>query len=178
MSPRQRTGVLLLASVTSLMCALDTLVVSTALTTIRRDLGGGVEALEWTVNAYNLTLAVLLVPAAALGRPLRSTAIFTGGVVVFTLASAACALAPDVPTLVVARAVQGVGAAAVTALALTLVGAAYPPEQRGRALGVLEGVTGLAVLAGPGLGGVVTDVVGGSSCSGSTCRSGWSSCPS
>ena len=160
MSPRQRTGVLLLASVTSLMCALDTLVVSTALTTIRRDLGGGVEALEWTVNAYNLTLAVLLVPAAALGDRFGRRRIFTGGVVVFTLASAACALAPDVGTLVVARAVQGVGAAAVTALALTLVGAAYPPEQRGRALGVLEGVTGLAVLAGPGLGGVVTDVVG------------------
>jgi len=160
MSPRQRTGVLLLASVTSLMCALDTLVVSTALTTVRLDLGGGVEALEWTVNAYNLTLAVLLVPAAALGDRFGRRRIFTAGLVVFTVASAACALAPDVGTLVAARAVQGVGAAAVTALALTLVGAAYPPEQRGRALGVLEGVTGLAVLAGPGLGGVVTDVVG------------------
>jgi EmrB/QacA subfamily drug resistance transporter len=160
MSPRQRTGVLLLASVTSLMCALDTLVVSTALTSIRADLGGGVEALEWTVNAYNLTLAVLLVPAAALGDRFGRRRVFTAGLVLFTAASAACALAPGVGTLVVARAVQGVGAAAVTALAMTLVGAAYPPERRGRALGILEGVTGLAVLAGPGLGGVVTDLVG------------------
>ncbi|MEJ2863548.1 MFS transporter [Actinomycetospora flava] len=160
MSPRQRTAVLLLASVTSLMGALDTLVVSTALTTIRHDLGAGVESLEWTVNAYNLTLAVLLVPAAALGDRFGRRRGFVVGLVIFTVASAGCALAPDVGTLVVARAVQGVGAAAVTSLALTLVAAAYPPAQRGRALGILEGVTGLAVLAGPGLGGVVTDLVG------------------
>ncbi|MEJ2890895.1 MFS transporter [Actinomycetospora aeridis] len=160
MNPRQRTGVLLLVSVTSLMAALDTLVVSTALTTIRQDLGASVESLEWTVNAYNLTLAVLLVPAAALGDRFGRRRVFTAGLVLFTIASAGCALAPDVGTLVVARAVQGVGAAAATALGMTLVGAAYPPEQRGRALGVLEGVTGLAVLAGPGLGGVVTDLVG------------------
>ncbi|GLZ49455.1 MFS transporter [Actinomycetospora sp. NBRC 106375] len=160
MTPRQRTTVLLLVSVTSLMCALDTLVVSTALTTIRHDLGAGVESLEWTVNAYNLTLAVLLVPAAALGDRFGRRRVFTAGLVLFTVASAACALAPDVGTLVVARAVQGAGAAAGTALGMTIVGAAYPPEHRGRALGVLQGVTGLAVLAGPGLGGVVTDLVG------------------
>ncbi|GAA4921694.1 EmrB/QacA subfamily drug resistance transporter [Actinomycetospora succinea] len=160
MSPRQRTGVLLLVSVTALMAALDTLVVSTALTTIRHDLGASVESLEWTVNAYNLTLAVLLVPAAALGDRFGRRRVFVAGLALFTVASAGCALAPDVGTLVVARAVQGVGAAAGTALGMTLVGAAYPPEQRGRALGVLEGVAGLAVLAGPGLGGVVTDLVG------------------
>ena len=156
----RRAWVLALASVASLMCSLDTLVVATALTSIQRDLGATVEELEWTVNAYNLALAVCLVPAAGLGDRFGRRRVFAAGIGLFTAASAACALAPDVPVLAVARAVQGVGAAPVLALGLALVGAAYPADRRGAAIGTLQGVSGVAVLAGPALGGVVTHGIG------------------
>ena len=155
MERRNRTWVLALASIASLMVALDTLVVSTALNTIREDMGASVEELEWTVNAYNLSLAVLLLPAAALGDRYGRRLLFAAGLGLFTAASAGCALAPDVGWLIAARTVQGVGAAFVLSLSLALVSAAYPPERRGSAIGILEGVTGLAVLAGPTLGGAV-----------------------
>src|SRR5918996_6360698 len=103
--------VLALASVASLMVALDTLVVSTALTTIRSDLGASIEQLEWTVNAYNLSFAVLLMTAAGLGDRYGRRRLFAAGVALFSAASAACALAPDIGSLIAARAVQGVGAA-------------------------------------------------------------------
>jgi len=107
----KRTWVLALTSIASLMVALDTLVVSTALTTIRSDLGASIEELEWTINAYNLSLAVLLLPAAALGDRFGRRRVFAGGLALFVATSAACALAPDVGWLIAARAVQGVGAA-------------------------------------------------------------------
>jgi EmrB/QacA subfamily drug resistance transporter len=149
--------VLALAAVASLMVALDTLVVSTALTTIRLDLGASIEQLEWTVNAYNLTLAVLLLPAAALGDRLGRRRMFTAGLALFVAASAACALAPDAASLIAARAVQGAGAALVITLALALVSAAFPAQRRGTAIGILEGITGLAVVAGPVIGGAIVD---------------------
>jgi EmrB/QacA subfamily drug resistance transporter len=153
--PRTRRWVLLLASVASFMVALDTLVVSTALTTIRQDLGASIAELEWTVNAYNLTFAVLLLPAAALGDRYGRRAVFAIGLTGFSLASAACAIAPDAATLIIARALQGAGAAAVMPLGLTLVGAAFPPERRGAAMGILQGLTGLSVASGPVIGGAV-----------------------
>jgi EmrB/QacA subfamily drug resistance transporter len=149
--------VLALASIASLMVALDTLVVSTALTTIRIDLGASLEQLEWTVNAYNLTLAVLLLPAAALGDRFGRRRMFTAGLALFVAASAACALAPDAGWLIAARAVQGAGGALVITLTLVLVSAAYPAERRGSAIGILEGITGLAVVAGPVIGGAVAE---------------------
>jgi EmrB/QacA subfamily drug resistance transporter len=150
-----RTWVLLLTSVASLMVALDALVVSTALSTIRVDLGASIEQLEWTVNAYNLSFAVLLMTAAAIGDRLGRRRVFAGGLGLFVAASAACALAPDVGSLIAARAVQGAGAAAVMPLALALLSANFPPELRGRALGVFSGITGLAVLGGPVVGGAI-----------------------
>jgi EmrB/QacA subfamily drug resistance transporter len=155
--PRSATWVLVLASVASLMAALDAMVVSTALTTIRLDLGASIEQLEWTVNAYNLTLAVLLLPAAALGDRFGRRRMFTGGLALFVVASAACALAPDAGSLIAARAVQGAGAALVIPNALALVSAAFPAERRGSALGILQGITGLAVVAGPVIGGAVAE---------------------
>jgi EmrB/QacA subfamily drug resistance transporter len=138
------------------MVALDTLVVSTALTTIRQDLGASIEELEWTVNSYNLSLAVLLLPAAALGDRFGRRRIFAVGLALFVATSAACALAPGVGWLIAARAVQGAGAALVISLALAIVSAAYPPERRGAAIGILEGVTGLAVVGGPVIGGAIS----------------------
>jgi EmrB/QacA subfamily drug resistance transporter len=138
------------------MTALDTLVVTTALSTIRRDLHASVAELEWTVNAYNLSFAVLLMTAAAVGDRFGRRRLFAAGIGLFALASAACALAPSVGALIAARAVQGAGAAMVTTLALTLVGAAFSPERRGAALGIFFAVNGLAVAGGPLVGGAVT----------------------
>ncbi len=157
MSSRSTTWVLALAAVASLMAALDAMVVSTALTTIRLDLGASIEQLEWTVNAYNLALAVLLLPAAALGDRFGRRRMFTIGLALFVAASAACALAPDAGSLIAARAVQGAGAALVITLALALVSVAFPAERRGSAIGILEGITGLAVVAGPVIGGAVVE---------------------
>jgi EmrB/QacA subfamily drug resistance transporter len=157
LSRRAQGWVLALTSIASLMVALDTLVVSTALTTIRLDLGASIEQLEWTVNAYNLSLAVLLLPAAAVGDRFGRRAVFTAGLGLFVTASAAAALAPDIGSLIAARAVQGAGAALVITLALAIVSAAFPPERRGWAIGILEGITGLAVVGGPVIGGAVAE---------------------
>ncbi len=150
-----RKWVLALTSVASFMVALDALVVTTALSSIRIDLDASIEALEWTVNAYNLCFAVLLLTGAALGDRFGRRRMFMAGLALFVAASAACALSRSAGALVAARAVQGVGAALVMPLAMALLGAAFPPEQRAKALGVFSGVTGLALIAGPVLGGAI-----------------------
>src|SRR4051812_12422217 len=148
--------VVVLTAIGSLMAALDATVVMTALSTIRLDLGASVEQLEWTVNAYTLTFAVLLMTGAALGDRFGRRRMFAAGLALFSAASGACALAPDIGLLIAARAVQGAGAALVMPLALALLSAGVAPEQRGRAMGVFAGVTGLAVLGGPVVGGAIT----------------------
>jgi EmrB/QacA subfamily drug resistance transporter len=147
--------VLALTGVGSLMAALDTVVVSTALTTIHRALGATVEQLEWTVNAYNLSFAVLLITGAALGDRYGRRRMYATGLTLFALASAGCALAPSIGSLIAARAVQGAGAALLTPLALTLLSAAFPPERRGAAIGMFSAITGIAVASGPLVGGAV-----------------------
>jgi EmrB/QacA subfamily drug resistance transporter len=158
-SPTHRSTrwVLALTGIGSLMTALDTLVVSTSLSTIRLDLGAGVEELEWTVNAYNLSFAVLLMTAAALGDRFGRRRLYAVGLGIFVAASAACALAPDAGWLIAARAVQGAGAAFVTTLALALLSTAFPPERRGAAIGIFSAVTGIAVASGPLVGGAVAE---------------------
>ena len=150
-----RTWVLALTAVASFMVALDALVVVTALSTIRLDLGASIEELEWTVNAYTLSFAVLLMSGAALGDRFGRRRMFVAGLLLFVAASAACALAPTVGALIAARAIQGCGAALIMPLAVTQVSVAFPPELRGKALGFFSGVTGLAALAGPTLGGAI-----------------------
>src|SRR3982075_3094156 len=126
--------VIALTGIGSLMAALDTLVVSTALSKIRLDLGASIEQLEWTVNAYNLSFAVLLITGAALGDRYGRRRVYAGGLGLFALASAACALAPTVGWLVAARALQGAGAAMLMPLALALLTTAFPPERRGASI--------------------------------------------
>jgi EmrB/QacA subfamily drug resistance transporter len=149
--------VLALTSLASFMVALDALVVATALSTIRRDLGASIEALQWTMNAYNLSFAVLLLTGAALGDRFGRRRLFGAGLGVFVAASAACALAPSAGWLIAARTVQGAGAALVMPLAMALLSAAFAREERAKALGLFSGVTGLALIAGPVVGGAVAE---------------------
>src|SRR2546423_4672289 len=137
------------------MVTLDNLVVTTALPVIRKDLHSGLSGLEWTVNAYTVTFAVLLLTGVALGDRFGRRLVFSIGLAIFTLASAAAALAPSIGALDAARAVQGVGGAIVTPLTLTLLSAAVPAERRGLALGAWGGIGGLAVAIGPLVGGAV-----------------------
>ncbi|GIG59782.1 MFS transporter [Longispora fulva] len=146
-----------LTAVAALLVGLDASVVSTALTTIRLDLHASVEQLEWTVNAYTLSFAVLLLTAAALGDRFGRRRLFVSGLALFAVASAGCALAPTAGWLIAARAAQGAGAAAVMPLALTLLGAAIPPERRARVLGAFTAVVGASVPAGPLVGGAIVD---------------------
>jgi EmrB/QacA subfamily drug resistance transporter len=155
---RTATGwVVALTAIGSLMAALDTLVVSTSLSTIRLDLGASVEQLEWTVNAYNLSFAVLLISAAAVGDRYGRRRFYAVGLGLFAAASAACALAPEVGWLIAARAVQGAGAALVLTLGLALLSAAFPPEKRGTAIGLFSAVTGISVAIGPLVGGAIVE---------------------
>jgi EmrB/QacA subfamily drug resistance transporter len=155
-STRAERWVLALTSMASLMVMLDTMVVTTALSTIRLDLGASIEELEWTINAYTLSFAVLLMTAAALGDRFGRRRLFAIGLGLFTAASAACALAPGIGWLIVARAVQGAGSAMTMPHAMALLSAAFPPQRRARALGLFSSVTGLATLGGPLVGGAVT----------------------
>jgi EmrB/QacA subfamily drug resistance transporter len=144
-----------ITSVALFMVTLDNLVVTTALPVIRRDLHASLSQLEWTVNAYTLTFAVLLLTGAALGDRLGRRRMFTVGLAIFTLASAAAALSTSATMLDVARAVQGVGGAIVMPLTLTILSAGVPKERRGLALGLWGGISGLAVAFGPLVGGAV-----------------------
>ena len=156
MTARARTTwTFLITAVALFMVTLDNLVVTTALPVIRRDLHADLQQLEWTVNAYTLTFAVLLLTGAALGDRFGCRRIFTLGLAVFSFASAAAALAPSATWLIAARAVQGAGAAMVTPLTLTLLSAAVRPERRGLVLGAWGGIGGLAVAVGPIVGGAV-----------------------
>jgi EmrB/QacA subfamily drug resistance transporter len=156
MTSKQR-WILVLASMASFMVALDALVVATALTTIRSDLNASLETLEWTMNSYNLSFAVLLMTGAALGDRFGRRRVFMIGLGIFSVSSAACALSPNVAALITFRTLQGVGAAIILPLALTLISAGFSPERRGKALGLFSGVTGLATLSGPFIGGVVAE---------------------
>jgi EmrB/QacA subfamily drug resistance transporter len=150
---------LVITSVAGFMAALDNLVVTTALPSIRKDLGGALDDLEWTVSAYTLTFAVLLMFGAALGDRFGRRRLFLAGLAVFTGASAAAAMAPGIDSLIAARAVQGVGAAVMMPLTLTLLTAAVPEAKRGMAYGIWGAVNGLAVASGPLIGGSLTEHV-------------------
>ncbi len=146
-----------LTSTAYFMVVLDALVVITALPRMQRDLHVGLSSLQWTVNAYGIAFAAGIITAAALGDRFGRQRVFIGGLTLFTLASAACALAPTASELIAARTVQGLGGAVVLPLSLTILTTAFPPEKRGMIIGVYGGLAGLAVALGPVIGGIVTE---------------------
>jgi EmrB/QacA subfamily drug resistance transporter len=155
-SKRHLGWVVGLTSTAYFMVVLDALVVITALPHMQRDLHVGLSSLQWTVNAYGIAFAAGIITAAALGDRFGRRRLFVCGVVLFTVASAACAVAPSAGELIVARTVQGLGGAIVLPLSLTILTTAFPAEKRGMIVGVYGGLAGLAVALGPVVGGVVT----------------------
>jgi EmrB/QacA subfamily drug resistance transporter len=156
---RSMIWTLAITSVALFMVSLDNLVVTTALPVIRRNLHASISQLEWTVNAYTLTFAVLLMTGAALGDRFGRRRMFAGGLLLFTGASALAALSTSATALDVARALQGIGGAVVAPLTLTILSAAVPRERRGLALGIWGGVGGLAIAIGPLVGGAIVNGV-------------------
>lgn len=150
---------LALASIGSFLVIFDLFAVSTALPALRVALHASISTLDWTINAYTLTFAVLLMTAAALGDRWGRRRVYASGLLLFAAASVACALAPDGVALVAARTVQGIGAAVTMPMALALINAAFPADRRGWAMGVFGAVTGLATVLGPVLGGVITQLL-------------------
>ena len=156
-SRRAVVATFLVVSISAFMVSLDNLVVTTALPQIRTSLNTGLAGLEWTVNAYTLAFGVLLLTGATLGERFGRRRVLTIGLTVFTLASAAAAMAPSLEWLIAARAVQGAGGALVLPLTLTMLSAVVAPERRGAALGLWGAVSGLAVAMGPLVGGAVVE---------------------
>jgi EmrB/QacA subfamily drug resistance transporter len=153
---QSRSWVVALTSTAYFMVVLDSVVVLTALPRMQRDLHAGVSSLQWTISAYGISFAAGIISAAALGDRFGRRRVFNGGLALFTLASAVCALAPNVSGLIAARTVQGLGAAAVLPLSLTILTTAFPPEKRGMIVGVYGGLAGAAVALGPIVGGAIT----------------------
>ena len=154
MTPKARWA-LAITSIAVFMVTLDNLVVTTAIPVLREDLHATLSGLQWTVNAYTLTFAVLLLTGAALGDRFGRRRLLVIGIAIFTAASAAAALAPSILALDVARAAQGLGGAIVLPLTLTVLSASVPAERRGLALGIWGGISGLAVALGPLVGGAI-----------------------
>jgi EmrB/QacA subfamily drug resistance transporter len=146
-----------ISSIALFMAALDNLVVTTALPVIRASFQANLSELEWIVNAYTLTFAVLLLTGAALGDRFGRKRLFIIGLAIFTGGSAIAALSSDVTTLIVARAIQGLGGAILTPLSLTILSAAVPRERRALALGAWGGIAGLAIAIGPLVGGAISE---------------------
>jgi MFS family permease len=142
-------------SMAAFMAGMDALVVTTALPTIHADLGAATSALSWTVAAYALGFAAVVLAGVALGDRYGRRRVFLTGLALFTLGSAGCALSPNIGLLIATRAIQGVGGGLAVPLSLVLISEAFPPQQRARAIGIWGSITGMAVAVAPLVGGAI-----------------------
>ncbi|UQR64590.1 DHA2 family efflux MFS transporter permease subunit [Bradyrhizobium sp. C-145] len=156
----EQNWVLGVTALASFMMALDAMIITTAFAAIRSEFGSPVETLQWTVNAFNLTFALLLLTGAALGDRFGRRRMFAAGIALFVVASAACALAGNATALIAARALQGAGAALVMPLAMAILSGTFGREERARALGIFSSLTGCALIIGPAIGGFITEHLG------------------
>jgi EmrB/QacA subfamily drug resistance transporter len=158
-SPTGRSTTVLLTAIAYFMVTLDALVVVTALPSIHKSLGGDLSALQWTVSAYTIAFGAGILTASAVGDRLGRRRVYVAGLALFSAASAACALATTTSMLTAFRAVQGLGAAIVLPLGLTILTSAFPQEKRGAVVGLWGGIAGLAVASGPLIGGGITQAL-------------------
>ncbi len=151
----QTKWILILTSLGFFMSMMDSMIVTTASTAIRLDFGITVGTLQWALNAYNITIAAVLLVGVALGERYGRRRVYSYGLVIFTLGSILCALATNITWLIIARVVEGVGASVMTPLSMAILSHALPVSERGRALGIWSGIGGLALIVGPSLGGLI-----------------------
>ena len=157
--PAQRRFVLAASVLGSSMAFMDSTAVTLALEAIQEDLDAGLGEMLWIVNAYTLLLGALVLIGGALGDKIGRRSVYTGGLALFAVASLICARSPDPTTLIIARGLQGIGAALLTPTSLAMLSAAYPREQRGRALGAWSAASALTMAAGPPLGGFLVETL-------------------
>ena len=157
---RSRPFVLAATILASAMAFIDGSVITIALPAVQSDLDASFAALQWTVNAYALTLGALILVGGAAGDRFGRRRVFVAGIALFALASIACALAPSARALVLARALQGVGAALLVPQSLAILSVSFPPEARGRAIGLWAGASAMTTALGPPLGGFLVDAFG------------------
>ena len=147
--------ILTLTSLGFFMSMMDSMIVTTASTAIRNDFDISVNTLQWALNAYNITIAAVLLVGVALGERLGRRKIYNWGLVIFTFGSVLCALSMNITFLVVARVIEGVGASVMTPMSMAILTNVLPTSERGKALGIWSGIGGLALIVGPSLGGLI-----------------------
>lgn len=153
--PTSSFWILGLTSLGFFMSMMDSMIVTTASTAIRHDFGISITSLQWALNAYNVTIAAVLLVGVALGNRFGHRTVYMAGMAVFVLGSLVAALSGSIAVLIAARVVQGVGASVLTPMSMTILASGTPPERRGKALGIYSGIGGLGLIVGPALGGLI-----------------------